>query len=819
MSVKTPRKTKVKPTYKVGTAKKVRGSAPKTTSKSNGKYPLAVYEHLHIGIVEASLDGKYMDVNEEFCRILGYSKKELLRLGVRDCTHEDDYGLDIKLHEQLVAGKIPVYELEKRYVRKDGGIIWVELTRSLVRGANGEPLHTLGVVIDISDHKQVERALRESAENLRLATEAARMFKWEFNFQRQLYTFADNFVQVLGFSAGLLPQNSAQTVWRLSPAEDVQAISEAIANAIENHTDLHSLQYRMVNPENGQTVWLEVNGKIIYDEQGNARRMFGVAQNISTSKKAQEEIQIVSRMPAENPNPVMRLTPDGKILYANDASALLLAAWAQQVEQRIPAELHKAVMDTLASGTKTEVEIEHRGKIFSCTLAPIPESGYVNLYGKDITKRKRAEEKLRASEALYRAIASSIPGGGVYVVDKDFRYLVAEGPVTEAFGLSREMLEGHTVSEVFPDERGTRMEERLRRTFAGETISFETKHNGRVYWTQQAPLLDSIGQAIILTVDITERKQAEEALQQSEERFVRFMQHLPALAWIKDVEGRYVYANATAEKAFSTPREKLYGRTDLEIFSPEIAAQFRKNDGQALVSEKGMQTVEALRHADGTLRYSLVNKFPIPGSDGSTALIGGTAFDITERLRAEEALHESEQRLRAILNQATAGIVRKDADGKLIFVNQAFCNMLDYTESELLGKPIWQLTHAGDVDENRRLFDKLMLEGVPFKLEKRLIRRDGSIIWVDVSVSPIMDATGKPQSAVAVEVDITARKQAEEALQQLNLQLESRVQKRTATIQAMNQSLRDEIAERKRIEEALRVSEASARASEEKLRT
>ena len=56
--------------------------------------------------------------------------------------------------------------------------------------------------------------------------------------------------------------------------------------------------------------------------------------------------------------------------------------------------------------------------------------------------------------ALYRAIARSIPGGGVYVVDKDFRYLVAEGPVTEAFGLSREMLEGHTVAEVFPDERG-----------------------------------------------------------------------------------------------------------------------------------------------------------------------------------------------------------------------------------------------------------------------------------------------------------------------------------------------------------------------------
>ncbi len=1110
MSVKTQRKIKAQPgSSKAGAAKKVRGSAPKTTLKSNGKYPLTAYEHLHIGIVEASLDGKYVDANEEFCRILGYSKKELLRFGVKDCTHEDDYALDIKLHEQLVDGKIPFYGLEKRYVQKDGGIIWVELTRSLVRDEDGKPVCTIGAVLDISDRKQVERALRESAESLRLATEAARMFKWELDFQKQVYTFADNFEQVLGFSAGLLPQNDVEAVWRLSPAEDVQSISKAIAKAIENRSDLHSLQYRMVNPEDGRVVWLEANAKVVYDEAGNAQRMFGVAQNITESKKAREEIQIASRMPAENPNPVMRLTPDGKILYANDASAPLLAAWTQQVEQRIPDELQGAITNAFTAGVKMEVEVEDRGIFFSCTLAPIPEAGYVNLYGKDvsahkradealrakeqelqeiinrtpfmltrcsrdlhyrfvsqayarmigrtpeevagksileimgekglktispyiervlqgeqveyetevpfqgvgapslhvvytpdraeqgnvigwfasmvdITERKRAEqalaefarqqealyrlsdqlhhtnsledvynaalsailrglqcdrasillfddagvmrfvawhglsdgyrnateghspwsadeknpypvcvsdirtsdlsdslkaaiqkegigslvfiplllngkligkfmayfnvphdcsdveielglmiarqlasgidqkraeEQLRASETLYRTIARSIPGGGVYVVDKDFRYLVAEGSVTGAFGLTREMLEGHRVSEIFSDDRGARMENRLRRNFAGETVSFETEHNGRVYWTQQAPLLDSIGQAIILTIDITERKRTEESLRQSEERFVQFMQHLPGLAWIKDAQGRYMFANAAAEKAFNTPRAKLYGKTDTEIFPPETAARFKQNDERALESEKGMQTVETLQQEDGILHYSLVTKFPIPGPDGNTALIGGTAFDITERLQAEEALRESEERFRAMVSQATAGIIRQDAEGSLIFVNQAFCNMLGYTELELLGKTTWEFTYADDIEENKHLYERMMTEGIPFKIEKRLIRADGSVIWVDVSVDPVMDAAGNPQSAVAVEVDITGRKQAEADLQQLNLQLESRVQKRTATIQAINQSLRDEIAERERVEEALRQSEATARASEEKLHT
>jgi PAS domain S-box-containing protein len=439
-------------------------------------------------------------------------------------------------------------------------------------------------------------------------------------------------------------------------------------------------------------------------------------------------------------------------------------------------------------------------------------------YFYDLSEQKRMEATVRASETLYRAIARNIPGGGVYVVDNDFRYLIAEGPVTEAFGLTREMLEGH-ITEVFPGEQGIRMQGRLKQNFAGETVSFETEHKGRVYWTQQAPLQDSIGQVIILTLDITERKQTEEALRQSEERFARFMHHLPGLAWIKDMQGRYLYANAAAEQAFNTPREKLYGRMDEDIFHPDVAAQFRRNDEQALTDEKGVQVIETLKHADGILHSSLVSKFPIPGPDGSTTLIGGTAFDITERLKAEEALRESEERFSAILRQATAGIVRKDAEGRLLFVNQAFCNMLGYTELDLTGKTVWEFIHPDDVAENKRSYDRLMLEGIPFKLERRLLRQDGSVIWVDASVSPIMDVTGKPQSAVAVEVDITGRRQAEAALQQLNLQLEDRVLSRTAKLRAVNQALRDEIVERNKAEEALRKSEAAARANEEKLST
>ena len=242
---------------------KRRAASAKPASNPSNKHPLISYEHIPIGIVETSLDGKFLNVNEEFCRITGYERQELLQLSIKDVTYEEDYSFDIQLHERLIAGKIPYYKIEKRLKCKEGGVVWVELTRSLVREPRGAARHSVGAVLDISDRKQVERVLHESVERQRLATAAARMFTWEWNFQTHLYTLSDSFVQVLGFSGDLLPQNNIEDVFKLIPVEDVQQVRDAVDRAIESHSDLRSLQYRMVNPENGETVWLEGSGKIV----------------------------------------------------------------------------------------------------------------------------------------------------------------------------------------------------------------------------------------------------------------------------------------------------------------------------------------------------------------------------------------------------------------------------------------------------------------------------------------------------------------------------------------------------------------------------
>ena len=148
-----------------------------------------------------------------------------------------------------------------------------------------------------------------------------------------------------------------------------------------------------------------------------------------------------------------------------------------------------------------------------------------------------------------------------------------------------------------------------------------------------------------LQLEISQRRRLEDELRQrldalceSEQRFARFMQHLPGLAWIKDLEGRYVYVNDAAERAFGTPRDRLYGKTDEEIFPPETAVQFIENDRRAIESGSEQRVIETLVHRDGVRHHSLVSKFPVPGPDGKVGLIGGMAIDITDRLQAEDAL-------------------------------------------------------------------------------------------------------------------------------------------------------------------------------------
>ena len=155
-----------------------------------------------------------------------------------------------------------------------------------------------------------------------------------------------------------------------------------------------------------------------------------------------EEIEILARFPVENPNPVLRITANGTIIYANDGSEPLLKSWDCQVGQRLPDNLRGFVSDALSSGDSENTEVVCGKRIFLVSFLPSVAAGYVYAYGNDITDRKRAEVALRESEEMYRTIFETT-GSAAIIVEEDTTIFLANTEFEKLSGYSREEIEGN----------------------------------------------------------------------------------------------------------------------------------------------------------------------------------------------------------------------------------------------------------------------------------------------------------------------------------------------------------------------------------------
>jgi len=272
----------------------------------------------------------------------------------------------------------------------------------------------------------------------------------------------------------------------------------------------------------------------------------------------------------------------------------------------------------------------------------------VVLIFRDVTERRRAADVQRRLAAIVESSDDAIVGKSLDGVITSWNAGAAR-----LYGFTSDEIVGKPFSVLVPSDRPEEVAATVARLRRGERVEhFETirrRKDGQLIEVavSYSPIKDAEGKLVGTSVigrDITERARAAAALRDSERRFAGFMHHLPGLAWIKDLQGRYVFANDAAEKTFRRTRAELYGKTDAEVFPEETARQFRDNDRRALESDAGVQVIETLEHADGVLHYSVVNKFPIPDQEGKPALVGGIAIDITDLKRVEAALKEADRR-------------------------------------------------------------------------------------------------------------------------------------------------------------------------------
>jgi PAS domain S-box-containing protein len=289
-----------------------------------------------------------------------------------------------------------------------------------------------------------------------------------------------------------------------------------------------------------------------------------------------------------------------------------------------------------------------------------PSADTLLIYGRDISDRKRAEEALRASEDRSRVIAE---------LTSDYAYTCAIEPdgtirldsVTEGF----QRITGYTLEEInarggwialIPPEDRPGLLELTRHMLAGESVLEERRiftKDGRVRWIRYStrPIWNGSRTRVMALIgaveDATERHQAEKALRASEERFHSFMDHSPAVAWVKDELLRIVYVNRSWEHRFGRTAAEVCGLTDLDLRPREIGESLREHDRKVLASGTAMEFEEVVPDSDGRPRHWQVAKFPFRDADGAR-YVGGMAVDITEHIRDQEALRENADRLQTL---------------------------------------------------------------------------------------------------------------------------------------------------------------------------
>ena len=339
-----------------------------------------------------------------------------------------------------------------------------------------------------------------------------------------------------------------------------------------------------------------------------------------------------------------------------------------------------------------------------------------------------------SSELRYRDFFENVPVG-LFAVSPDGRILDANPAMVAILRYpSREQLLEASIADFQLDHADAlRVGEKLSQ--GGEIRDLEVqlgREDGSTVWllTSARAARDEAGRVLYYqgaVEDITERKCAEEAARESERRFETFMDHTPVMAFIKDAQGRYEYANEPCLNYFGKERQDLYGATDHDILPSAIADPLRAHD-MAVVSEgSGLQTIEHIPGPDGETRTFMVLKFPIT-DPSERNFVGGFALDITDRRRAEEAERRIARRFCDLFESSPDAIFVQDLDGNILDANPEACAVCAQSHGELVGRNMDGFMPAESLAE--------LLGGVPRLARGEVMHAEAIIRAADASRPP-----------------------------------------------------------------------------------
>jgi len=711
-------------------------------------------------------EGHLIDYNEAFKEWCGYSDEELKNRIFLDFVHPDDQAMVLKKYRT----KYPEDELPRVYeikgINKKGEIIPTEISVGTFKKKG----RVIGINVmhrDISDRKKVEDALTKSEEKYRSLVELAPDSIMTFDLNGVVTSCNDAASRLSGYSKDELVGKHFSELGLL-PEGDIPKYLEMLDSTVGGKA-----------PKPFDVAWQHKDGTSrigevrfsLMGEKDETTGIQAIMRDITERKKAEEEIRNLAKFPSENTNPVLRLAKDGVILYANAASQFLLGEWKTEIGKPAPSQWRQYVADILTSGLKKEIEVKHRDQIFSFLLAPISDAGYVNVYGQDITERRKMKDKvLQQNEFLNDALESLTHP--FYVVDAN-DYTIKMANSAAGFGTFSEKSTcyrlAHKRKKPCKAEHPCPLEivKKTKKPAVVEHIHFDKEGNARNVEVHGYPIFDSDGnvvQMIEYCLDITERKEVERKIKKTSEEWKETFDAITDFVFILDKDHRFVRVNRATCDLLNKEPEDLIGKRCFEVLHGTNKPIENYPCEKMLVTKK-TETIET--HDPVLDKTFLINVSPL--LDDKDEYIGCVhiARDITERKKTEEKIRESAERLRAILASSPDSVTVTDLHGNITECNQATVDMHGFSsKEELIGKSGFEFIAKKDRQRAMEDLKKILEQGSVKNIQYTCVTKDGRGFLAEFSASVIKDPSGNLTGFVAITKNISERKKTEKALKE-----------------------------------------------------
>jgi two-component system, cell cycle sensor histidine kinase and response regulator CckA len=504
-----------------------------------------------------------------------------------------------------------------------------------------------------------------------------------------------------------------------------------------------------------------------------------LTQEIADRKKAEEALRFTQRVVDHMSDSVFWARPDGSLAYVNDAACARLGyARTELLSLRVcdlvphyTEDKWAAHWHELKQNRSLKFESRHREKTGEAFPVEI-RTDYVQFEGqeyacglaRDITDRKKAEEALRESESRYRALFENSPDGILIAGVETKRFAYANPSVCRMLDYTTEELKALGVADIHPHDQLPRVMAEFEAQARGEKVLAPNipciRKDGTLFCADIstiAVVLDGRACNVGFFRDITERKRVEEALEKQVVQLNCFLNNIPDMAWLKDVNSNFIAANKAFGDAVGMAPEYLVNHTCEICFGEEAARKFKQDDESVMASRERTTIEESIIDANNNTIWLETIKSPTVDASGNVIGTVGIARNITERKRAEEALRDSEERFRAF-SEATFEAIFLSEKGLGIDQNLAAEKMFGYSKEEILG----QLGTGLISPEYTDLILKNMLSGYEEPYEAVALRKDGTTFPCEIQ-GKMCNYQGRPVRVTAIR-DISSRKAAEQNL-------------------------------------------------------